>query len=54
MVLVLATLVLAAGAVMRYGTQEKTFSGGCDDTTNNRMELFAAILLWKNYRVPVR
>ena len=31
------------GVLMRYGTQEKTFSGGCDDTTNNRMELFAAI-----------
>ena len=32
------------GAVMRYGTTEKTLSGGEPDTTNNRMELMAAIM----------
>jgi len=32
------------GAVMRYGTTEKTLFGGEPDTTNNRMELMAAIM----------
>lgn len=31
------------GAVIRYGTHEKDISGGDPDTTNNRMELAAAI-----------
>lgn len=31
------------GVLMRYGLVEKTFSGSCSQTTNNRMELFAAI-----------
>ena len=31
------------GAVIRYGTHEKEISGGDPDTTNNRMELSAAI-----------
>ncbi|PJK13051.1 ribonuclease HI [Lysobacteraceae bacterium NML120232] len=31
------------GALLRYGAREKTFSGGEADTTNNRMELMAAI-----------
>lgn len=31
------------GAVMRYGDAEKTLWGGEKDTTNNRMELMAAI-----------
>ena len=31
------------GAVLRYGSAEKELSGGAADTTNNRMELFAAI-----------
>lgn len=31
------------GAVMRYGDTEKELSGGEADTTNNRMELMAAI-----------
>ena len=31
------------GAVIRYGTHEKEISGGEPDTTNNRMELSAAI-----------
>lgn len=32
------------GVLMRYGTTEKKISGSCLDTTNNRMELFAAIV----------
>lgn len=31
------------GALLRYGQREKTFSGGEAATTNNRMELMAAI-----------
>ncbi|MCD6038836.1 MAG: rnhA [Gammaproteobacteria bacterium] len=31
------------GALLRYGNQEKTLSGGEANTTNNRMELMAAI-----------
>ena len=31
------------GVVMRWGTQERELSGGEADTTNNRMELMAAI-----------
>jgi ribonuclease HI len=31
------------GAIIRYGTHEKEISGGDADTTNNRMELSAAI-----------
>jgi len=31
------------GAVLRYSGQEKEISGGEPDTTNNRMELLAAI-----------
>ncbi|NJM51145.1 MAG: ribonuclease HI [Sphingomonadales bacterium] len=31
------------GAVIRYGVHEKEISGGDPDTTNNRMELLAAI-----------
>ena len=32
------------GAVLLYGSTEKTLSGGEPDTTNNRMELMAAIM----------
>ncbi len=31
------------GVLLRFGAQEKTLSGGEADTTNNRMELLAAI-----------
>ncbi|PCI04689.1 MAG: ribonuclease HI [Hyphomicrobiales bacterium] len=31
------------GALMRFGDHEKELCGGADDTTNNRMELQAAI-----------
>ena len=32
------------GAILRYGEREKELSGGAPDTTNNRMELTAAIM----------
>lgn len=32
------------GALLRYGSQEKELSGGFRKTTNNRMELLAAIV----------
>ena len=32
------------GVVLRYGTKEKELSGGERNTTNNRMELTAAIM----------
>ena len=31
------------GVILRYGQYEKELSGGEDETTNNRMELTAAI-----------
>lgn len=31
------------GAIVRYGAHEKEISGGDPDTTNNRMEMWAAI-----------
>jgi ribonuclease HI len=31
------------GAILRYGTREKELSGYCPNSTNNRMELLAAI-----------
>ena len=42
------------GVVMRYGTHEKTFSGSEKETTNNRMELMAAIMALKLLREPCR
>ncbi len=32
------------GALLRFGSQEKTLSGAERDTTNNRMEMMAAIM----------
>ena len=32
------------GAILRFGAVEKELSGGDPDTTNNRMELTAAIM----------
>ncbi len=32
------------GVLLRYGTREREISGGESDTTNNRMELMAAIM----------
>jgi ribonuclease HI len=42
------------GAVMRYGTTEKTLFGGEPDTTNNRMELMAAIMALEALTQPCR
>ena len=42
------------GAVLRYGEHEKLLSGGSDDTTNNRMELTAAIEALEALRRPCR
>ena len=42
------------GAVLRYGGQEKLLSGRSNDTTNNRMELTAAIKALEALRRPCR
>ena len=40
------------GALLRYDGVEKKFSGACDETTNNRMELFAAIAALEKLKRP--
>lgn len=40
------------GVLLRYGSHEKTFFGAERDTTNNRMELMAAIQALKLLREP--
>ena len=40
------------GAVLRYGASEKTLYGGEPDTTNNRMELLAAIRALEALKKP--
>ena len=42
------------GAVLRFGEHEKRLSGGSIDTTNNRMELTAAIEALDALRRPCR
>lgn len=42
------------GAVLRHGEHEKLLCGGSDDTTNNRMELTAAIEALDTLRRPCR
>jgi len=42
------------GAVLRFGDREKELSGGAPDTTNNRMELIAAIEALSALRRPCR
>ena len=42
------------GAVLRWGGREKLLSGGSGDTTNNRMELTAAIEALEALRRPCR
>ncbi len=42
------------GALIRYGTHEKEISGGEPDTTNNRMELMAAIRALQTLKRPCR
>ncbi len=41
------------GAVLRYGAHEKEISGGEPETTNNRMELMAAIRALESIKEPV-
>ncbi len=40
------------GAILVYGAREKEFSGGESDTTNNRMELLAAITALEALKEP--
>ena len=40
------------GAVLRYGTVERDLSGGEAETTNNRMELMAAIVALETLKRP--
>jgi ribonuclease HI len=40
------------GAVLRYGAVEKELSGGEDPTTNNRMEMMAAIMALEALKRP--
>jgi ribonuclease HI len=42
------------GAILRYGTVEKELSGGANPTTNNRMELMAAIAALEALKRPCR
>ena len=42
------------GAVLRYGTHEKDLSGGEAETTNNRMELMAAIRALEALKRPMK
>ena len=42
------------GVIMRYGGHEKTLSGGEANTTNNRMELMAAIMALETLKRPSR
>lgn len=41
-------------ALLRWQGQEKTLSGGCLDTTNNRMELLATIHAIESLKRPMR
>ncbi|WP_298372395.1 ribonuclease HI [Azospirillum sp.] len=41
------------GAILRYGAVEKELYGGEPDTTNNRMELMAAIQALESLKRPV-
>ncbi|HEY5603329.1 MAG TPA: ribonuclease HI [Gammaproteobacteria bacterium] len=40
------------GVVLRYNSTEKTLYGAEDDTTNNRMELMAAIMALESLKRP--
>ncbi len=41
------------GAILKFGTVEKELSGGTVDTTNNRMEMMAAISALEALKRPV-
>ena len=42
------------GVLMRYGEVEKEMSGGAPETTNNQMELMAAIMALESLKRPVQ
>ena len=42
------------GAILRYGCKEKELSGGEKETTNNRMELTAAIMALRALKEPCK
>ncbi len=42
------------GAILVYGDKEKELSGGEDETTNNRMELMAAIAALEKLKEPCK
>lgn len=42
------------GVILRYGSHEKTLSGAEENTTNNRMELMAAIKALSAIREPCK
>ena len=42
------------GAILRFGTVERELSGGADPTTNNRMEMMAAIAGLEALKRPCR
>jgi len=42
------------GAILRYGGVEKELSGGEANTTNNRMEMMAAIMALESLKKPSR
>lgn len=42
------------GAILRFGDEERQLSGGEPDTTNNRMELLAAIRALETLKRPCR
>ena len=42
------------GVLLRFGKREKTLSGGEEDTTNNRMELRAALEALRALKEPCR
>jgi len=42
------------GGLLRYGEREKSLQGWCSHTTNNRMELLAAIRALKRLKHPCR
>jgi ribonuclease HI len=42
------------GAILRYGTVEKELSGAANPTTNNRMEMMAAIMGLEALKRPCR
>ena len=41
------------GAILRFGEHERELSGGAAETTNNRMELMAAIMALESLKEPV-